>query len=110
MDHQRGPGKRAVRIPRHAADRVRKRVGIPKAAVRRWVERAFDEGVPRVRVSGPARIYADRLLRQERPDRDVVFWGRFLLVVAPGGTLVTVWSLPGRIPGAAVKPGGGTHA
>lgn len=50
-----------MRVSRHADERTRKRVGVPRSAVKRMAEKALAEGVQRHETHGPLRRYLDCL-------------------------------------------------
>lgn len=82
-----------VTITDHAIDRIRKRLGIPRRAALRTAERAFRQGVPHTRFSGPLRDYLDHKVEAPHPANSARVYGEFLYMFE-GSTLRTVWDLP----------------
>lgn len=88
-----------VVITRHARQRMRERLGLPKRAVQRHAQRAYDEGLHHGGVSGAAGRYLDALYFKNRCANDLRVYGEFVFVFA-NGVLITVHEIPNRLKGA----------
>lgn len=80
-------------ISKHAELRIRKRLGLPKKAVARQVERAIFNGKPPSAFTGGFKRYLDKtaIVHQCRP---LVYGGNIFFY--RGDVLVTAWPIPSR--------------
>ena len=80
-------------VSNHGADRIRERVGLPKKAVDKNVERAFEKGLKHGELSGGLRRFIDALYLEHRMANNIrIYCGMVYLFC--GNVLVTVVPLP----------------
>ena len=82
-----------MRVSRHADERTRKRVGIPRSAVKRMAAKAMSEGVTRHDTHGPLRRYLDALYHYNESANNIRVWSEKVWIFSDN-TLVTVLDLP----------------
>ena len=82
-----------MRVSRHADERTRKRVGIPRSAVKRMAAKAMSEGVTRHETHGPLRRYLDALYHYNDSANNIRVWSEKVWIFSDH-TLVTVLDLP----------------
>lgn len=82
-----------ARITKHAGQRIRERVGLPKQAVNKNAERALENGVGHKDVSGSISRYADKLYLQYRTANNIRFYGNQVYLFH-NNVLITVIPLP----------------
>ena len=82
-----------MRVSRHADERARKRVGVPRSAVKRMAEKALAEGVQRHETHGPLRRYLDCLYHYNHSANNIRVWHEKVWIFSDQ-TLVTVLDLP----------------
>lgn len=82
-----------VVVTNHAKERTKQRAGLPKRAVEKNAERAFDEGLKHSELGGSLRRFVDSLYFQHRTANNIrIYCGNVYLFC--GQRLVTVISLP----------------
>lgn len=81
-----------VRASEHGVRRIRQRMGLPKKAAEREIERALENGTPRTEVSGRLRRVLDALFHKHGHYGDYRVWRGFVFVFK-GRTFVTVLTL-----------------
>lgn len=84
-----------VHITRHANQRVRQRVGIPKKAVKRYVETAYLDGLSHGELCGGLKRYIDGVYLQKRCANDIRVYGEFVFLFQ-NARLITITNLPNR--------------
>ena len=82
-----------MRVSRHADERTRKRVGIPRSAVKRMAAKAMSEGVTRYDTNGPLRRYLDALYHYNDSANNIRVWSEKVWIFSDH-TLITVLDLP----------------
>lgn len=82
----------AFSVSEHGILRARQRLGIPKRAVEREIERALERGTPRTELSGRIRRTLDHLFHRYGHRGDYRVWRGFIFVFK-GRTFVTVLAL-----------------
>lgn len=82
-----------ARITKHAEQRIRERVGLPKQAINRNAERALENGLTHKEVSGSICRYADKLYLQYRKANNIRFYGNQIYLFKDN-ILITVLPLP----------------
>lgn len=80
-------------VSRHADERTRKRMGIPRSAVKRMAAKAMSEGITRYETHGPLRRYLDALYHYNGTADNMRVWGDRVWIFS-GNSLVTVLNLP----------------
>lgn len=93
--------RRHLIASRHAEQRIRKRLGLPRRAVARWLAQADQQGLRRPRMSGGLRAYCDELAHKRAYACDVMLHGGVVLLVRDR-RVVTVWQVPKRLEEEAV--------
>lgn len=83
------------RVSRHAAQRTRERLGLPKKSVERNAQRAFENGVDRLSTTGKLRRYLDAVWWGDTPKDGIRVYHRNVYIFNDG-ILVTVMDLPRR--------------
>lgn len=84
-----------MRLTRHGKQRTRERLGVPKRAVERLVEKALTEGKRHSDFAGSFRRYLDgQFLKHRTANNMRVYSGH--LFIFDSDTLVTAWLLPGK--------------
>lgn len=92
----------SVIVSKHASDRVRERLGMPKKAVTRLAEQAFDKGMRRADFSGSFRRYLDATFFAERKGNNMRVYGHHLFLFQDD-TLITAWIVPPKYRALAEK-------
>lgn len=82
-----------ARITRHASQRIRERVGLPKQAINKNADRALENGLTHKDVSGSVSRYADKLYLQYRTANNIRFYGNQVYLFR-NNILITVIPLP----------------
>lgn len=82
-------------VTRHADNRVRKRVGVPRSAVRKLARRAMTEGGTRQDFSGSLRRYLDALYHYNESADNIRVWSEKVWIFSDD-VLITVLDLPQR--------------
>lgn len=82
-----------MRVSRHGEYRTRKRVGVPKSAVKRLAAKAMAEGITRHDTHGPLRRYLDALYYYNESANNIRIWGEKVWIFSDH-TLITVLDLP----------------
>lgn len=80
-------------VSRHADERTRKRMGVPRSAVRKLAAKAMSEGITRYETHGPLRRYLDALYHYNETANNIRVWGDRVWIFSDH-TLVTVINLP----------------
>lgn len=88
------PPPRAVYITRHARQRCRQRLKVPKRAVDRLARMALAERRPREEFTGGIRSYLDDVVMKKHMATNIRVFRGFVFLFTPD-TLITVWPLPG---------------
>lgn len=91
-------------VTRHAEQRIRGRLGLPKRAIARAAGRAWTEGVRARLYRGAFRVYLDGVAEQESAGREVRVYGQAVYVFAADQALITAWPVPGEYLRAAAHP------
>lgn len=82
-----------IHVTYHGVKRVRERLGLPKNAVMRNLDKALKYGVPREYIHGPLRRYIDALYYQYETANNLRVYNRHVYVIC-GDVLVTVLNVP----------------
>jgi hypothetical protein len=77
----------------HGAHRIGQRVGLPKRAILRFVQRALAQGLERQSTKGRLRRYLDKFYYAHAESAEMRVYGQFVFVFA-GSKLITTWGLP----------------
>ena len=80
-------------VTKHATDRARERMGIPRKSTDRIATRAFDTGVHREDTAGSLRRYLDKVYFKHG-DADNIRVFAYFVYVFSGTALLTVFPLP----------------
>jgi hypothetical protein len=80
-------------ITDHAEERVRKRVGIPRKAVKKNAEIALEKGVTHKECSGRLKKYVDYLYLSHRRGNNIRLWGDHVYIFTTE-KLITVFPIP----------------
>lgn len=89
-------------VTRHAAHRLRERLGIPKRGVSANAEKALRSGIHRRNTTGPLRRYLDALWWADTPKNNIRVYHRNVYIF-DGDVLITIIPLPRRYHAAADK-------
>lgn len=90
-----------IPVTRHAEQRLRVRLRVPKRAVRRLADRAWEQGADRDRFRGVFRHYLDAVAQ----GAEVRVWrGAVYVYDSANPALITVWRVPPQLRGAAGRP------
>lgn len=94
--------RRLVSVSRHAKDRIKERVGVPKKAALSVAQKAFDEGVDHSAARGQLKRWMTKLFMEYRSANNTRIYGNHVFLFA-GTHLITVLHLPHGMEGAAKK-------
>lgn len=86
-----------MKITKHGEERVRERLGIPKKAVEREIERVMKYGRRRTEFKGPIRAYLDHRFRMGivfKTYADVWVYGNNIYLISGEQYLITAWPIP----------------
>lgn len=83
-------------VSKHAEKRIRQRLGLPRAAVTKFIEEAKQGGICSSDVSGSVKRYLDRFYFNNGPGNRGVIYGNHVFVLN-GDVLITVIPLPHKI-------------
>lgn len=83
-------------VTEHAHERLKERMGLPRAARQRAAERAMRDGKTHAEATGRLRRYLDGKWRDHGNCTNVRLHGEFIWFFA-GTTLVTVYGIPKRV-------------
>lgn len=83
-------------ISKHAEKRIRKRIGIPRKAVGKFVDEAMKNGVPLKDFKGRIKKFYEYTMIKYHSGNESFFYREFLFI-AHNGTLVTVYPIPKNI-------------
>jgi hypothetical protein len=86
-----------LRVSGHAAKRIRERLGLPKRAILRAVEKAWREGLDHLKAGGPLRAYLDGLVADDPAYKVLKVHGGAVFIFGADGTVVTCWPLPAKL-------------
>ena len=78
----------------HGNSRVRERMGIPKKAVARMVEKAATEGRSPNEFSGRFRRYLDGLFLKHHKATNIRVYGQYIFLFNTTMELITAWPFP----------------
>lgn len=87
-----------ARITAHGRKRAKERMGLPRRAVSRTIDKVISSGKPRTAFTGQVRKYLDTLWMKGQmygTKADVIVYGANIFLVA-GDYLVTTWPMPQR--------------
>lgn len=84
-----------LNVTNHALRRCRERMGVPKKAVIRMVEKAFEVGKCHSDFSGSFSRYLDSIFLKERNANNMRVYNGHLFIFA-GDTLITAWPVPSK--------------
>lgn len=87
-----------AKVTKHAALRIRTRLGLPRRAVERAASNAMARGRKRTEFSGPLRRYLDKVYHKGVADNaatDIRVYGQFIYLFA-GPYLLTCWRIPAK--------------
>jgi hypothetical protein len=82
-----------VIVTHHAADRMKSRIGIPKKAIQRTAEAAFENGVTHKAAKGRLKKWYSKLFREHKTANNVRTFGKHVYIFS-NRTLITVIHLP----------------
>lgn len=82
-----------LHITEHGEERVRKRCGVPKKAVRKMVTRAFEYGLTHSETTGKLNKYITSLYFKNTNADNIRIYGDKVFIFS-GTTLITVLNLP----------------
>lgn len=82
-----------VQVTAHARKRMKSRLGLPKSAIQRLADTAFESGHQHKDARGKAKRYLDRLFLLQKSATNLRVYGDFVYVFCDQ-TLVTVFQLP----------------
>lgn len=91
-----------ITISKHAKDRMKERVGIPKRASLKLATKAYNEGVNHSQARGRLHRYMSKLFLDYRTANNIRVLGKHIYIFA-GTHLITVMHLPKNMNGAAKK-------
>jgi len=83
-----------VIVTNHGRKRIVERSGLPKKAVQGNAQRAFDEGLDRLELSGSVRRYADLLYHQNPGETKKIKIFSNMVYIFERGVLITSFPLP----------------
>lgn len=84
-------------ITKHAEKRIRKRLGVPRSAVDKIAQDAFDNGIRHSEVSGRVKRFIDgQFLHNENHADNIRIHNRYVFIFKKD-TLITVFGLPERL-------------
>ena len=79
----------------HAKNRMKQRVGVPKRAVSKQADRAFENGITHKETTGGLRRYLDSIYLKKGIANNIRVWdGRIYLFA--DSKLITVYTLPSQ--------------
>jgi len=84
-------------ITKHAEKRLRSRVGIPKKAVKRYVEIATTKGTPHTELKGQLKEYADKMEKEYAIEGSNYYVFGTIMFVCANDVLITVYPLRGGL-------------
>lgn len=82
-----------LHLTKHGTKRARERLGIPKNAIKKNVERALKFGVPREDVFGPFRRYVDAIYHEYGTANNLRVYNRHIYIIC-NDVLVTILNVP----------------
>lgn len=82
-----------MRVTRHAEQRTRERVGLPKRAVDRAAARALRKGRPRQHFSGALRRYLNFIFMKRQKANNMRVYSGYIYMF-DGDSLITVLEVP----------------
>ena len=85
-----------IEVTDHAMKRLKERLGLPKKACQRHVERAFEEGIKHSEVTGRVKKYFDKLFFEHKASKNMRIYGTILYIFR-NKTLIIVIPLPRNI-------------
>lgn len=91
-----------LRITEHGEERVRERCGIPKKAVRRLADKAFQFGLSHSETTGKLNKYITALYFKNTNADNIKIYGDKVYIFS-GNTLITILNLPGSYKNVAKK-------
>jgi hypothetical protein len=91
-----------VIITDHANKRVKERVGLPKKAIKKYAQAAFDKGIRHSSAKGRLKRWLDSLYLERKKANNLRVLGRHVYVFN-NNALITVLHLPHRMEGALSK-------
>ena len=86
----------SVTITRHAKKRMKERLGLPRSALQKAADRAFEEGRTHSEFNGSAKRYLDSLWFMNKRIGHLRIYGGQVYIFA-GTTLVTVYPVPQKL-------------
>jgi hypothetical protein len=93
---------RKVKITEHGDKRVRKRCGVPRKAVSRMAEKAFENGIKHSDTQGKLNKYMTLLFFKNTNANNIRIYGDKVYIFA-GKTLITQLDLPNKLKKLAIK-------
>lgn len=89
-------------VTNHAAKRLKQRLGLPKKAVLRIADKAYQEGWTHADARGRLKRYLDGLYLAEEKATDMRIHGNFIYLFH-GNILITVLNLPKNLRGGVPR-------
>jgi len=85
-----------MNISKHAEKRIRKRIGLPRKAVEKFVAEAVENGTPLKEFKGRVKKFYDYTSINYQSGNQSFFYREYLFI-AHNGDLVTVYPIPRHI-------------
>lgn len=101
MTSENGHGTEVV-VTRHAAKRIRQRLGLNKRATQRHAQLAFDQGFSHAQARGRLKRHMNRLFLDHGNATNMRVYGEFIYLFAQD-VLITVVPLPHNMKGGKPK-------
>ena len=85
------------RASKHAEDRVKERMSLPKSAVQKNIERAWEHGLTQGEVKGRVRRFMAGVYLRYKKSTNTRIYNDCVYCFGPDGTLITMYPVPEKL-------------